>query len=101
MLFDVWLGVVILAIITSIASFVLWRSPALFFLTGVLWLIVAFNCSNIEFIITYSSTGYNYLKSFKYPSLALFFSLIAVICFLIFLAEMYDILKETASEAIS
>ena len=96
MLFEVWLMVVALAVIVLVIGFYDWRNPVLFLLGAVLWLVVAYMSADIEFMITYS--GSDYLKSFRYIPLILFFGALAVINFLLFL---YHVLELSEKEVLA
>lgn len=75
MIFEVWFTLVAMAtvaVVLSLAS----RNPAVYFVTGLLWFMVAWNCAEIEFIITYINSDYN--KGFQYPYLVTFFSLVGL-----------------------
>lgn len=86
-----WLGLIILATLTTLIAFYR-KVPIFFFIAGLLFFMVAFGASEIEFIVTYDNSDYD--KAFRYPELILFFGAVAVTNFIGFTYNVWDTFED-------
>ena len=96
MIFEVWFTLAMMATFSVVMAYVS-RNPIAFLVSGLLWLILAWNCADIEFIITYTNS--DYLKDFRYPYLVTLFSLIGLSNLILFVFGVFEMLKAGGEEA--
>jgi len=68
-----------------------WRALPLYFLAGLMFLVVGWNSGNIESVVVYQSS--DYLRTFRYPALVILHSLIGAVFMVFSIFGTFDYVK--------